>query len=102
MHFVDVGFSNFVETKKIIGISKPEAAPIRRLVQKAKEEGRFHDYTQGKKTRSIIYSTCGDNVVLTASSILTTTVIDRINRAKKAAQVKEAVSEDIIEVSVAR
>lgn len=100
MNFVDVGFSNYVEIRKILGVSRPDSSPVRRMIQAAKDDGRFFDYTQGKKTRSIIFSTCGDNVVLTASAIQTTTVIDRINRARKAQQVKEKVSEEIIETTI--
>ena len=83
--YVDVGFSNYVEVNKIIGISRPDSSPIRRLIQQAKQEGRFIDYTQGKKTRSIIISQCGNNIVVTASAVLTSTIVNRIERAKQLA-----------------
>jgi extracellular matrix regulatory protein A len=98
MHFVDVGFSNFVEAKKIIGVSRPDSSPTRRMINLAKEEGRYVDYTQGKKTRSIILTPCGDDVIVMASALLTSTVITRINRIK-GTKVVEAVSEEIIEVT---
>lgn len=79
--YVDVGFSNYLEVDKIIGISKPDSMPIRKLIQRAREEGRFIDYTQGKKKRSIIISECGDSFVVTASSLLTSTIVSRIKRA---------------------
>jgi extracellular matrix regulatory protein A len=99
-NYVDVGFSNFIETSKIIGVSRPDSSPIRRLIQKAKEEGKFIDYTQGKKTRSIIISTCGDNIVIIASAVQTATIINRIEKAKRALNVIEKEhGNDILEIT---
>ena len=48
---IHIGFGNIVNTDKIIAIVSPEAAPIKRLVQKAKETGQAIDATQGRKTK---------------------------------------------------
>lgn len=80
MSFVDVGFSNFVDAKKIIGVNRSDSAPIKRLIQKAKEDGRYVDYTQGRKTRSIILTSCGDDIIVTGSTLLTATIISRLNK----------------------
>lgn len=54
--FVNVGFGNIVNADKIVAIVSPDAAPIKRLIQSAKEEGRSIDATQGRKTKSVLIS----------------------------------------------
>ena len=51
---IHVGFGNIVNTDKIIAIVSPESAPIKRLVQKAKETGLAIDATQGRRTKSVL------------------------------------------------
>ena len=51
---IHIGFGNIVNTDKIIAIVSPEAAPIKRLVQKAKETGQAIDATQGRKTKAVL------------------------------------------------
>lgn len=99
MNFVDIGFSNYVDVKKIITVSRPDSSPIRRLIALSKDEGRFVDLTQGKKTRSIIIANCGDDIIVHASAVQTTTVISRINKMK--GKITEVFNEDIIEVTAA-
>ena len=48
---IHVGFGNVVNTGKIIAIVSPDSAPIKRLVQKAREAGTAIDATQGRKRR---------------------------------------------------
>ena len=52
--FVNVGFGNIVNADKIVAVVSPDAAPIKRMVQLAKEEGRSIDATQGRKTKSVL------------------------------------------------
>jgi regulator of extracellular matrix RemA (YlzA/DUF370 family) len=82
MSYVDVGFSNFVEANKILTISRPDSSPIRRMVKEAKDEGRYIDLTQGKKTRSIIISTGTTGPVVIGSAVLAQTIIGRLDKAK--------------------
>lgn len=82
--YVDVGFNNFVESGKIISISRPDSSPIRRMIQKAKDEFRYVDMTQGKKTRSIIISSDNIGKILIGSTLVTTTIIGRLNKLKSA------------------
>ena len=63
---MNIGFGNLVNTDKIIAIVTPDSAPAKRLVQRAKQEERVVDATQGRKTRSIIIMD-KDIVVLSAS-----------------------------------
>ncbi|MBR4993036.1 MAG: DUF370 domain-containing protein [Lachnospiraceae bacterium] len=63
--FTHIGFGNIVNTDKIVSIVSPDSAPMKRLVQTAREEGRVIDATQGRKTKSVIISENG-NVILSA------------------------------------
>ncbi|MDE6942893.1 MAG: DUF370 domain-containing protein, partial [Lachnospiraceae bacterium] len=51
---IHVGFGNVVNTGKIIAIVSPDSAPIKRMVQKAKETGTAIDATQGRKTKAVL------------------------------------------------
>ncbi len=57
--FVNVGFGNIVNADKVVAVVSPDAAPIKRMVQLAKEEGRSIDATQGRKTKSVLISEDG-------------------------------------------
>ena len=65
MAFVNIGFGNMVNSDKIVAIVSPDAAPIKRLVQNAKEAGTAIDATQGRRSKSVMI-TEGDHVVLSA------------------------------------
>lgn len=62
---VNVGFGNSVVSRRVIAIISPNAAPIKRLRDEAREEKRLIDATQGRKTRSIII-TDSNHVILSA------------------------------------
>ena len=62
---INVGFGNVVNTDKIVSIISSDSAPAKRLVQRAKEEGRLVDAPQGRRTRGIIL-TDGNKVILSA------------------------------------
>lgn len=62
---INVGFGNAVNSEKIVAVISPEAAPIRRMVQNAKAEGRLIDATQGRKTKAVII-TQEDHVIVSA------------------------------------
>lgn len=62
---INVGFGNTVNTDKIIAVVNPEAAPIKRMVQSAKEQGRIIDATQGRRTKAVLITT-DDFIVLSA------------------------------------
>ena len=51
---IHIGFGNIVNAGKIIAIVSPDSAPVKRLVQKAKESGTVIDATQGRKTKSVL------------------------------------------------
>ena len=62
---MNIGFGNVVYTEKLIAIITPDSAPAKRLIQRAKEEERIIDATQGRRTRSVLIMD-GNQVVLSA------------------------------------
>ena len=52
--FIHIGFGNLVNTSKIIAVVSPESAPIKRLIQNAKEKGTAIDATCGRKTKAVL------------------------------------------------
>ena len=63
MNLYNIGFGNLINADRVISIVSPESAPVKRIVQKGKENGTLIDATQGRKTKSVII-TDSDNVVL--------------------------------------
>ena len=64
MQLINVGFGNIVSANRIIAIVSPESAPIKRLVQEAKDQGRAIA-TCGRRTRAVLIMD-SDHVVLSA------------------------------------
>ncbi len=54
---INIGFGNVVNTDKILCIITPDSAPSKRQIQRAKEENRLIDATQGRRTRGVIFTT---------------------------------------------
>lgn len=65
MQLINIGFGNIISSDRIIAIVSPDAAPIKRLVQEAKDKGRAIDATCGRKTRAVIIMD-SDHIVLSA------------------------------------
>ena len=65
MKFINIGFGNMVASDRVVSIVSPESAPIKRLVQDAKDIGRVIDVSCGRKTRSVII-TDSEHVILSA------------------------------------
>ncbi len=65
MKLLNVGFGNVVVADRVIAVVSPSSAPIKRLKETAKKEGKLIDATQGRRTRSIII-TDSDHIVLSA------------------------------------
>ena len=64
-----------VKTTKIIAIVSPESAPIKRLVQNAREKGMAIDATQGRKTKSVLFM---ENSQVVLSALLPDTIVGRM------------------------
>ncbi|MBQ3885240.1 MAG: DUF370 domain-containing protein [Ruminococcus sp.] len=73
---INIGYGNMVSAERIVSIVSPESAPIKRLVQEARDDGKAIDATYGRKTRAVMIMDSG-HVVL--SSLITETLAARIN-----------------------
>ena len=64
MKLVNIGFGNMVAVSRIVAIVSPESAPIKRIIQDAKEHGTLIDATHGRRTRAVIIMD-SDHIILT-------------------------------------
>lgn len=64
MKLINIGFGNLVSASRLVAIVTPESAPIKRMIQDAKEQGTLIDATHGRKTRAVII-TDSDHIILT-------------------------------------
>ena len=74
--FINIGFGNMVSAGRIVAIASPDSAPVKRLVQDAREDGRVIDVSCGRRTRAVII-TDSDHVIL--SAIQTETITNRLS-----------------------
>lgn len=65
MRLINIGFGNMVSASRLIAIVSPESAPIKRIVQDARDRGMLIDATYGRRTRAVII-TDSDHVILSA------------------------------------
>ena len=76
MKLVNIGFGNIVSANKLIVIVSPESAPIKRIIQEARDRGMLIDATYGRRTRAVII-TDSDHIIL--SAVQPETIAHRIN-----------------------
>ena len=76
MQFVNIGFGNVVNSEKVYSIVSPDAAPVKRMVQNAKDMGKAIDGTFGRKTKAVLVM---DNQTVVLSSLLPETIAARMN-----------------------
>ena len=76
MKFINIGYGNMVAVDRIVSLVSPDSAPIKRLIQDAKDQGRVIDVSCGRKTRAVII-TDSDHVIL--SAIQAETVANRLD-----------------------
>lgn len=76
MKLINIGFGNLVSANRIISLVSPDSAPIKRIIQDAKERGTLIDATQGRRTRTVII-TDSDHIILTY--LQAETLASRIN-----------------------
>lgn len=77
MKLINIGFGNLVAAERVVAITSPDSAPIKRLVQDAKEEGRVIDASCGRRTRAVLIMD-SDHVIL--SAIQTETLWNRLDQ----------------------
>ena len=77
MQLVNIGFGNIVSANRLIAIVSPESAPIKRMVQEAKDKGTAIDATYGRRTRAVVI-TDSDHLIL--SALQPETVASRLDK----------------------
>ncbi len=75
MKLINIGFGNLVSPGRIIAVVSPESAPIKRIVQEARDRGTLVDATYGRRTRAVLFMDSG-HIVL--SALQTETVAGRL------------------------
>ncbi len=65
MKLINIGFGNMVAAGRVLAIVSPESAPIKRIIQDAKERGSLIDATYGRRTRAVLVMD-SEHVVLSA------------------------------------
>ena len=80
MRLVNVGYGNMVAIQHVVAVVSPDAAPIRRMIQDARDTGRVIDATCGHKTRAVLV-TDSEHIVL--SPLLPETVTARIDERRE-------------------
>ena len=75
MKLINIGFGNMVSANRLVAIVSPESAPIKRIIQDARDRGTLIDATYGRRTRAVII-TDSDHVIL--SAIQPETVANRL------------------------
>ncbi|HHW73032.1 MAG TPA: DUF370 domain-containing protein [Firmicutes bacterium] len=65
IQLINIGFGNIVAANRIVAIVSPESAPIKRMVQEARDRGMLIDATYGRRTRAVIIAD-SDHIILSA------------------------------------
>ena len=73
---VNIGYGNLVNTDKVIAVVSPDAAPVKRMIQTAKDAGIAIDGTCGRKTKAVVVMENGSIVL---SALLPETILNRVN-----------------------
>ncbi len=77
MQLVNIGFGNIVSAERIIAVVSPEAAPIKRMIQEAKDSKMSVDATCGRRTRAVIITDSG-HIIL--SAVQPETIASRLDK----------------------
>lgn len=75
MKLINIGYGNMVSAGRVIAVVSPDSAPVKRMIQEARETGKLIDATLGRKTKAVLMMDSG-HVVL--SAIQTASVAGRI------------------------
>ena len=91
MKFINIGYGNMVAVGRIVTLVSPDSAPIKRMVQDAKDEGRVIDVTCGRKTRAVII-TDSEHVIL--SALQAETIANRLDDGEDVDDTEDLVDEE--------
>lgn len=76
LKLVNIGFGNMISASRIIAIVKPESAPIKRMINEARDQRKLVDATYGRRTRAVIICD-SDHLIL--SAVQPETMANRFN-----------------------
>ena len=71
MRLINIGFGSMIAANRVLAVLEPDSAPIKRIIQEARDRGMLIDASYGRKTQSVILMDT-DHVILSA---LTTEII---------------------------
>ena len=86
IRFINIGFGSIVSAQRIVAIVGPDSAPIKRIVQEARDRNMLNDATYARRTRAVLV-TDSDHVIL--SAVQPETVAHRLNIKEPAADEEE-------------
>lgn len=75
IRFINIGFGNIINAGRIVAIVSPESAPIKRIIQEARDGGNLIDATYGRRTRAVIVT---DSAHVILSAVQPETVAHRL------------------------
>ncbi|MBQ3970348.1 MAG: DUF370 domain-containing protein [Clostridia bacterium] len=81
MKLLNIGFGNLVAANRIVSVVSPDSAPIKRMIQDARDKGKLIDASFGRKSRAVIF-TDSDHIIL--SALAPETVNSRLSEEEKA------------------
>ena len=87
MQLINIGFGNIILAERIIAIISPDSAPVKRMIQESKENGKIIDATCGRKTRAVIIMDSG-HIIL--SAVQPETVAGRLTQGNNILTSKES------------
>ena len=79
MKLINIGFGNIVSANRLVAIVSPEAAPIKRIIQGARDKGMLIDATSGRRTRAVIIM---DSEHIILSAVQPETVAGRLEKVR--------------------
>lgn len=91
MKFINIGYGNMVAVERVVTLVSPDSAPVKRLIQDAKDDGRIIDVTCGRKTRAVVI-TDSEHVIL--SALQTETIANRLNNSDSDTETDDAEADE--------
>ncbi len=80
MKLINIGFGNVVTAKRLVAVVSPDSAPIKRIIQDAKQKGSLVDATYGRRCKAVLFT---DSNHLILSAISPETIANRIEEGEK-------------------
>ena len=80
MRLANIGYGNLISIQRLVAIVSPDAAPVRRMIQDARDSGHVIDATCGHKTRAVLVM---DSEHIVLSPLMPETVAARIDERKE-------------------